>query len=982
MTFIQILNPMKKNILFLLVAFALSLSSNAQFNGIIASQDTTICLSTSADITATFDTTLRLTNSYLIQTIPHQPMPTNVGTIIPGLIDDKYYGPYQIGFNFCYFGATWTQFYVGANGWISFTPIPSSPTYDPWVTGPIPATTNGSGQAIPTNCIMGPWKDWYPGSSAGGTIKFYMTGTAPFRKLVVAWVDVSLFSCTTLHGTFQIVLHETTNIIDNHLITVPTCPTWNSGHGVQGIQNISGTVAYVVAGRNNTNWAATQESVRYVPNGNIINNFTWTDNFGVTYPAQSPLTVTPTVPTSYICKILSCGTVLSDTVTVTPEACGYLTGSKDDIECFGANTGSVTVTIHDGIGPFDFYWSNGVQTLGTNDSTQTISNLFAGAYSLTVSTLNGQYDLDTTIYVSQNPPMNVAVSSTTEACLGAEDGTVTASVTLGQLPYVYTMTGQFPISTGAPTATFTNLPTGNYTITVTDAFGCTTSGSSFVNQLVLSYSTNQTALMCHGDTNATASIEVNGGTPPYTYSWSNGGNAAGLTNLSAGTYCVTATDSKGCMVDTCVSFTEPSPVLLYASGDQTICLSQTANLVSAAVGGTPPYDFFWTPGGYITGSITVEPANSTEYCVYVVDDHGCQSNIKCASIFVHPPLDMSITVTEDTICKGDTTFLKAAISGGNGGPYFYEVLGAGAVSSPYAVNPDRTTRYIVVGSDGCGSPNVSDELYVTVLDAPIPNISAGPLKGCAPLEVNFTEHNVGNANMQYEWSFDEGQTHDISYDYNPSHIFLNDGLYAIKVKLTNSFGCSSETILPEYVEVWPSPISDFAAGTQAVSVIDPVVEFFNYSVGASTNYWVFGDGDSIYTVNPLPHEFPAVPGEYTVYLITENTLGCRDTAYMKIEVLQENGLFYAPNAFNPHSFISENRTFKPYIVGVDEQNYILRIYDRWGAVIFESTDPSIGWDGKNKSGEIIPVGSYPWIVTFKDKTGIPYTKSGNVSIIY
>jgi large repetitive protein len=491
----------------------------------------------------------------------------------------------------------------------------------------------------------------------------------------------------------------------------------------------------------------------------------------------------------------------------------------------------------------------------------------------------------------------------------------------------------------------------------------------------------QSELLCYGDTNASASIAVQGGSPPYSYSWSNGGNAAGLTNLGAGTYCVTATDSKGCIVDTCIKFTEPAAIMLYSSGDQTICLSQEANLVAAAVGGIQPYSYFWTPGGYITSSITVEPAESTEFCVYAKDFHGCKSNVRCASIFVNPPLEMIMTVTEDTICQGDSTQLKVSISGGNGGPYFYELLGTGAVSANHEVNPDRTTRFIMVGSDGCGSPQVSDELYVTVLEAPIPNISASPVKGCAPLTVSFTEHNANNANVNYQWDFNDGSYFNGSNEYNPSYEFKNSGLYSVRVRLSNDFGCSTTVTLPEYIEVWPTPYSDFAANTQSTTILNPTIEFYNYSIGANTNYWIFGDGDSILTANPMPHTFPALPGEYMVLLITENTYGCKDTAYMKIEVLEDN-LFYAPNAFNPHSFINENRTFKPYIMGLDESNYQLLIYNRWGEVIFETKDPNKGWDGRNSNGELYPPATFPWFIQYSDKAGTPFLKKGNLSIIY
>lgn len=952
------------------------LMANSQPIGLFASNDTTVCYGSSAQITVS--NTLKETTSYLLENIPYAPMPILIGTTITSLIDDRYYGPYPIGFNFCFYGNTFANFYIGANGWVSFTPIPNAPTFDPWVTCAIPATVNGSNQPIPRNVIMGPWRDWYAQNS--GNVEFYVTGTAPFRKLVVAWVNVPLFSCTSITGSFQIVLHETTNVIENHLIRVPSCPGWNSGNGVQGIMNATGTQAVVVPGRNNTNWSAQYESKRYVPNGNII-PYTWVDNFGVVYPSQSPLTVNPTVTTTYTATALSCGNPVSDAVTVSLQCCSELTTSHENVECAGGNTGSATVTVQNGFPPYDFFWSNGEQNIGSNNPSHSILNLSAGVYNVTVVSTNGLCELDTFFVISENPPLTITMASSTESCPGASDGTVTATITEGFPPYIYEMTGQFPITTVAKTASFTNLISGSYTVTVTDAFGCVITGNTFVTQLELTYTISQSELLCHGDTNASASISVQGGTPPFTYSWSNGGNAAGLTNLSAGTYCVTAMDTRGCFVEDCITFTEPSPISLYASGDQTICLSQEANIVSVAVGGVQPYSYFWTPGGYITPSITVEPAQSEEYCVYAIDFHGCISNVRCASIFVNPPLEMKLTVTEDTICKGDTTQLKLSMSGGSGGPYFYELLGSGAVSPEYPVSPDRTSRFIVVGSDGCGSPQVSEELYVTVLDAPVPNISASPITGCAPLTVQFTEHNTGNLNVNYEWDFNDGSYFNGSHDYNPKYTFKNGGLYSIKVKLTNDFGCSTIVTLPEYIDVWPAPYSDFAASTQSTTILNPTIEFYNYSLGANTNYWIFGDGDSIMTANPMPHTFPALVGEYLVQLITENTFGCRDTGFMKIEVLDDN-LFYAPNAFNPHSFINDNRVFKPLINGLDESNYHFFIYNRWGEIIFETTDPNRAWDGRNNNGELYPPGSYPWFIQYADKAGTPFLRKGNVSIIY
>lgn len=948
------------------------------FNGIVLSNDTTICVTTDAVLNVQFDSTLHETTQYAVQAIPHTPYPTNVGTTVTGMVDDNYYGPFDIGFNFCFFGGTWTQFYVGSNGWISFPPIPASATYDPWVTQAIP----NAAASTPKNCVMGPWRDWYPGASFGGLVKYYTVGTAPHRKLVITWIDVALFSCTSQHGTFQIVLHETTNTIDNHLVNCPTCPNWNSGNGVQGIQNIAGAIAYTVPGRNNTNWSAIQESHRYVPTGPPVQNFTWIDNFGNTYPAQTNLLVTPTQTTTYIARLNVCGQLLTDTVTVNVEACGELTGSTVNVDCYGEATGSATVSIHNGIGPFDFIWSNGVSLIGVNDSTSSIGNLPTGNYSVTVSTLGGQYEIDTVFHIFQNPQMGISLNGSPESCDGAEDGTVVATLTNGIMPFIYEIPNTMPFSTASSTHTFSNLTSGTYTVTITDTLGCSVSGDYFIDQLAMTHQLVQSDLQCHADTNATVSIEVEGGTSPYVFTWSNGGNGPGQTNLGAGNYCVTVTDAKGCQISDCVTFTEPAPVLLYTSGNQNICLSQSAQIISAVAGGTPPYNYFWTPGGYNTATITVEPSSTTEYWVHATDDNGCKSNVKNVTVFVNPPLEMESYIQNDTICLGDTTTIFANLSGGNGGPYFYEILGGPAVNPPHKVAPEQTQRYFVVGTDGCGTPSVIQELSITVLEPPVPSITIDGLNGCPPHEVFFTEIETDNHVYQYEWNFGDADYFDNYIGVNAAHTYKNPGTYQIKVTTSNEAGCRATYTLPETVTVWPAPTSNFSSDEQSVSVIDPVVEFYNQSIGADHSYWIFGDGDSVYTHHPEPHQFPAVPGNYFVSLITENIFNCTDTAYMKVEVTDYQGLFYAPNAINPHSFIQENRHFKPYISMLDRNEFQMLIYNRWGELIFETSDPDLGWDGRNSIGELLPAQTYSWLIRYKDLSGMPYQKKGTLSLIY
>jgi hypothetical protein len=169
------------------------------------------CGQTTAALVANFSAcnpstvTANLTTSYSVTNIPFAPQPTVGATSVP-LSDDSQMGPFNIGFTFCFYGNTYTQFYIGSNGWVSFSPGQSVS----FVPNAIPTAAG----ATPKNCVMGPWTDWNP--SISGVINYKTLGVAPCRRLVVTWNQVPMYSCTNLKGTFQIILYETTNLIENH----------------------------------------------------------------------------------------------------------------------------------------------------------------------------------------------------------------------------------------------------------------------------------------------------------------------------------------------------------------------------------------------------------------------------------------------------------------------------------------------------------------------------------------------------------------------------------------------------------------------------------------------------------------------------------------------------------------------------------------------------------------------------------------------
>lgn len=233
------------------------------------------------------------TTEYEVVNIPYTTQ-TNTGTSL-SMYDDDEQGPFDIGFTFSFFGQVYDKFYVGANGWISFSPEQPITFFS--------TTIPDNSGMVPKNCIMGPWQDWHPGM--GGQIRYQTQGTAPCRKLIVSWIDVPMYSCTNIEGTFHIVIYESSNIIENYIQDKPNCPGWSNGTAVQGLHNENGDFSVTVPNRNSTQWVTSNEAYRYNPNGpQIFPTLIW---YQVGNPnpiaTGTEIEIIPSVEgTYYVCK--------------------------------------------------------------------------------------------------------------------------------------------------------------------------------------------------------------------------------------------------------------------------------------------------------------------------------------------------------------------------------------------------------------------------------------------------------------------------------------------------------------------------------------------------------------------------------------------------------------------------------------------------------------------------------------------------------
>jgi gliding motility-associated-like protein len=639
------------------------------------------------------------------------------------------------------------------------------------------------------------------------------------------------------------------------------------------------------------------------------------------------------------------------------------------------NCGNATASATGGGQPYSYLWSNGA-------TTDTINNAPAGVYTVTVTDNCGCLTGTASITLV---PVVVNTSTVDLTCNSSGDGSATAlAISGGSPPYTYSWSSVPPQNS----STATNLAAGVYTVTVTEAGGCSISLSVTINQppaIALSFQ-NVTHTLC-GFNNGSAEAVAAGGTGAFTYAWNTNPiqNTAIANNLAPGVYTVVATDANNCSQTATVTINpSTSPVVTPANlGSNPICITQSTQLDANVVGGTPPYAYNWTPGSGLSAtnvkSPMANPIVTTTYSVDVTDVDGCTSQPQLITIDVYQPLTV-VGLGNTAICNG-TIVNIAANAGGGDGSYTYMWSPALPNSpGPHAVSPATSTTYNVIVTDGCGSPAATASVMVMVSPTPVVNIQPGPQTGCSPFSVQFTDGSIVSPPAtinQWIWNFGDNGGSNLQ---NPSHTYMDGGIYSIKLKVITSDGCSAEDSVLNLIAVQQTPIASFHPDPKITTIFTPEISFYNTSSYYASSIWDFGDGNTSNIDNPS-NTYPDT-GKYLVTLIvTESSaLQCSDTAWDYV-VVNPNVAFYAPNAFTPNGD-GTNEVFYPLGEGWDEGtgSYQMFIYNRWGEVIFQSNDKRFGWDGKMSTGLASP-GVYVYMFIIKDLYGKEHQYLGSVALI-
>jgi gliding motility-associated-like protein len=632
--------------------------------------------------------------------------------------------------------------------------------------------------------------------------------------------------------------------------------------------------------------------------------------------------------------------------------------------CLNGATGSIAASATGGTGTLNYTWSN-------TATTAAISNLPAGTYVLTVTDANSC--TVTQSYTVTQPANGPALSAVVDIaqCYGASTGSITLTPSGGTPGYTYTWSANAP-QANSPSAT--GLAAGTYYITATDAGGCSVIDTSIVNQgIQITFGLDSVInVSCHGLTNGSAEVYPSGGAGgPYTYTWNGTAGNNPQNDLAANSYTVVVQDGNGCTASTTVVVTQPGPVMDSIERVNVRCNGgNDGSLTAFGYGGNPPFAYQWGDGS--TTQLDSELAVAVvPYSVTITDSKGCNT-VATASITQPPLLTFTFTVTQVT-CPGLEDGTITAVGSGGTPPYDFSVTKdfTNFVSTNNGVATQLDSgSYTIILTDGNGCP-LTHPAYINY---PVPDSFSVIVDSTTCFGQQYADGSIWVTaytvnNMPYTYTIDSGQVQDTSYFGN-----LAAGPHYIVA--TNQFGCTTniDTTVSQpgqaYVTVLPTDTT-LQLG-QSVTLISG---FSPYSLSNITSYnWVPSMGLScVDCPNPVATPYGHVSEYYLT--ITYNGL-CVASDSMQI-IVENQSKPFIPNSFTPNGD-GNNDVFEIY--GENIKTVKLRVFNRWGELVYESTNQFKGWDGTYKGVLQNPgVYTYDAEIIFLDDTQVE--KHGSVTLI-
>jgi gliding motility-associated-like protein len=595
-------------------------------------------------------------------------------------------------------------------------------------------------------------------------------------------------------------------------------------------------------------------------------------------------------------------------------------------------------------------------------------------------------------------------------------------------------------STGSTVDSATSLTVGAYTITVTDANGCTATNTFHITQsATLTQSATQTNVTCSDSSNGTITVSVYSTTGPFTYVWSpTVTSQSSATGLTAGNYTVQITDTAGCHSTLQFTITSPTALVDLDSFKAPLCNAGANGMAVVYVtGGTPGYAYQWTPTG--GSNDTASGLTAGTYIITVRDSNGC--TVSDTVHITQPPALTMTTSQTNVLCYGNSTGIASVIPNGGTPSYTYlwspnaattasiHTLLAGTYSitvadsngctldttititqpnSPLSltalINPNSicdgdTANLTTTGSGGTPgysylwnngttttnqtiNPTVSSTYYVTVTDS----------NGCVTTDsvaINVKALPAPTVTMD---SVCWGDTAIIWVNNaNGGSIHWSDGETTDTIRIASlestiydsvyvigTDGCRSAWVLDSATVSGPRITAGFTSDS-TTGYAPLYVTFTNTSTNNYYDHWYFDD--------PYSGPFDSLysvnafhlfdsAGLYYVKLYAYNYDGCRDTITEVIDVKKTSSLLVY-NVFTPNGD-GKNDEWSPDFRNIATTH--IEIFDRWGLKIKDWTTLT-GWDGTNNGGSAVPDGTYYYVLTAQGVDNVNYNQHGFITLI-
>jgi gliding motility-associated-like protein len=476
------------------------------------------------------------------------------------------------------------------------------------------------------------------------------------------------------------------------------------------------------------------------------------------------------------------GCFTGSTATITEPPQLTANGSNvTNVSCFGGSDGSVTVSSSGGNGSYSYSWSP------SGGNAITASNLSIGTYTVTVTDNNG---CSVTSLATVTQPLAVAATTdtlTSVSCNGGNDGAAFVLPSGGISPFSFAWT-----PSGGSNATASNLAAGNYSVTVTDANGCSIIRTVIISQPTpLSLTTSGSVTICNSQSTI-ISATPGGGSAPYAYSWDNGPVTASQTvsPVSTTNYSVIVTDANGCTITQALTVTVHPPLNITAAATPQICVGSSGTVSSTAGGGNGgPYSYVWNTG-QTTSSFPASPVVSTTYTVTLTD--GCSPPVtSTASIIVNPlPIVAFIPVSSAGCVPVSVDFASDTLNAIPGSTFQWN-FGDGTMSTDTNPSHDYTVpgtygvTLTITTPAGCTNTlalsNVVTAVAFPEADFSIPRELS--LEEAAL--VQFTNLSTGSSS----WTWDFGDESDESDLFSPAHGYTDTGSYTVQLISYNDYLC-------------------------------------------------------------------------------------------------------------------------------------------------------------------------------------------------